>query len=549
MIWALALAVLLQDPEAVALDKAAVEEIARHQGSIVDVDPNTAMGRFLRTFALTQKPQVEITAEMVERARAIQSYFAQPRYFAGKQILVVDDATKWITHRARITEVLPNDAYKVEVVEVLEWNSNMSPKKTRTVERVISHEEVARLNDPTRLAAGQSYFGIRHEPVEDPLLREAIEKANRIVDEKMPDFRKPPAEIAKQQRTLFLELMKVAKMMDHSLSVSPGDARYKQQMDAVRSDPFYGSRGSWAGAYIKGEYGVCTDQASVATQIVNSVARRAGIDLQLVSGVTLDANAGHGFTVANFRGDAARRLSDPSWENNKTWWKYSPPERYSGNLLLELEQAMGAAGFSRNRRITNPDAAEQIRTPAPSQWKGAQDRVASRVKAEAASTGTFVAAWLLKEAMNGRISVGELARPGFWGDLAVFTVAARVTESLPLRGIARHALPLAAGMAAVQLLHGQASWQDVAIDTASFLAAGAAVSLIADGLIYPALFAAGPPGWIAAGVYTVAKMAVTLYAGEKLGHWLRGLFVRDGRVERADAEREGVSQKLERVGE
>ena len=547
MIWALALAVLLQDPEAVALDRAALDAIERSRGKIVDVDPNTAMGRFLRTFALTDKPQVEITSEMVERARAIQAYFAQPRYFAGKQVLVVDDATKWITHRARITEVLPNDAYKVEVVEVLEWNANMSPKTTRTVERVIGHEEIARLNDPTKLAAGRSYFGIRHEPVEDPLLREAIEKANRIVDEKMPDFRKPPAEIAKQQRSLFLELMKVAKMMDHSLSVSPGDARYKAKMAEVSADPFYGSRSSWAGAYIKGEYGVCTDQASVATQIVNSAARRAGIDLQLVSGVTLDRNVGHGFTVANFRGEAARRLSDPSWENNKTWWKYSPPERYSGNLLMELEQAMGAAGFSRNRRITNPDAAERIRTPAPSEWKF--DRVGTRAKAELASTGTFVAAWLVKEAMNGRISVAELARPGFWGDLAVFTVAARVTESLPLRGIARHALPLAAGMAAVQLMHGQASWRDVAIDTASFLAAGAAVSLIADGLIYPALFAAGPPGWVAAGVYTVAKMAVTLYAGEKLGHWLRGMFGRDEGRETRDGGRDGVTQKLERMGE
>jgi hypothetical protein len=177
------------------------------------------------------------------------------------------------------------------------------------------------------------------------------------------------------------------------------------------------------------------------------------------------------------------------------------------------------------------------------------DRARGAVRAEVVGAGQFAAAYVLKEAMNGRVSVDHLAEPVFWRDLAAFTVASRVVEKLPVRGIARAALPLAAGMAAVQLMHGQASWRDVAIDTASFLAAGAAVSLIADGLIYPALFAAGPPGWIAAGAYTVAKMTVTLYAGEKLGGWLRGMLFRDMGRGTSDVGREGVTQKLERVGE
>ncbi len=540
----LILLLLLQiDPEQLAVDKSLLQELASHRGRTIQVDPNTRLGQFLGEFGFGRS-SVAVTDDVIARAQAVRRYFAEPRYFPGKQILIEDGATHWITHRATIKEVLPGDQYRVEVVEVLEWNSNKSPKTTRTVERTVSHDEVARFNDPTKLEAGRSYFGIRYEPVGDPLLRDAIERANRIVDENYPDFRKSPAEVAAQQRTLYLELMKVAKMMDHSLGVSPGDTRYRAKMDEVRADPFYGSRSSWAGAYIKGEYGVCTDQASVAVQIVNSAARRAGIDLQLVGGTTLAENAGHGFTVANFRGDKARRLSDPSWENNKTWWRSSPPARYDGQLLLELEHALGSAGWGRNRRILRTEG-EQVRTPAPSQ-RPVLDRAKGAVKRQLAGAGQFAAAYLLKEAMNGRIAVGDLKEPQFWGDLAVFTGAASLVNRLPLQGIGRAALPLAAGMAAVQLLHGQASLKDALIDTGSFLAAGFAVNLLADGLIYPILFAAGPPGWIAAGVYTVAKLAVTLYLGEKISGWIRG-----GGLEKlfggAPPEREGVSQKIAEV--
>jgi hypothetical protein len=73
------------------------------------------------------------------------------------------------------------------------------------------------------------------------------------------------------------------------------------------------------------------------------------------------------------------------------------------------------------------------------------------------------------------------------------------------------------------------------------------VGAIADGLIYPALFAAGPPGWIAAGAYTIGKLAVSLYVGEKLEHWLRGMFDRGAHAEAGGAVREGIVQKLETI--
>lgn len=159
------------------------------------------------------------------------------------------------------------------------------------------------------------------------------------------------------------------------------------------------------------------------------------------------------------------------------------------------------------------------------------------------STAAFAAAYLLKETFKGnpRGALYEMKEPMFWGSLAAFTGAAKATD-WAVKGaprLARAALPLTAGMAAVQLLTGQASLKNVLIGTASYLVAGAAVNLLADSLIYPLLFAAGPPGWIAAGAYTIGKLAVTLYVGEKIEEWLR----------RRTRSREGFARTIERLGE
>jgi len=174
------------------------------------------------------------------------------------------------------------------------------------------------------------------------------------------------------------------------------------------------------------------------------------------------------------------------------------------------------------------------------------DRAGGRfVKRELAGAGQFAAAYLVKEAMKGRVAVADLAQPKFWLDLGAFSVAARAVEHLPLgSGLLRQAVPLAAGMAAVQLVSGHVSARDVLFGTAAYLAGGMIVGAIADGLIYPALFAAGPPGWIAAGAYTIGKLAVSLYLGEKLEHWLRGMF---DRRSHAGVEREGTVQKIEAI--
>jgi hypothetical protein len=190
---------------------------------------------------------------------------------------------------------------------------------------------------------------------------------------------------------------------------------------------------------------------------------------------------------------------------------------------------------------------------------------------EVAGAGHFAAAYLVKEAFQSvtagdprriKAAIRGMGEPGFWGSLGLFSVAARVgthgVGRLPLKGVARsltaHALPLAAGMAAVEFAMGSRSWTQVMIGTGSFLVAGAGVSLVADSVIYPLLFAAGPPGWIAAGLYSIAKAAATLYFGERLEDWIRGLLHprgpghRPGRPSLAAYSRRGVKVSVDSIG-
>jgi hypothetical protein len=228
---------------------------------------------------------------------------------------------------------------------------------------------------------------------------------------------------------------------------------------------------------------------------------------------------------------------------------------YSSGIYVDRPFNVGRDPLPENVEVGSP-----LRVNVPIKG-GAQSLspVGSRIRHEVGAAGQFVAAYLLKEGLLAletgdpkkmAQAVSALKEPGFWGNLAVFTGAARLAElgvsRLPLkgfvRGFSRMAVPLAVGMAAVNLISGNASLQDILVDTGSFLAAGLAVNLLADTLVYPALFAAGPPGWVAAGAYTIGKLALTLYAGEKLSDWLKSRGVEN--LKPRSTQRKGAVQKV-----
>ena len=450
----------------------------------------------------------------------------------------------------------------------------------------MEHAEIAAINNPADVAWKARYdvfgyiidpYGVENGQPYDPVLRARLDQAMKKVDKLVAsgelDLRLPadPVERAKQldriteaQRDLIREIW-----AQNPMSYLRGD-NATAKWNAAMADPTLKDAGGRhkIGAQLKAAVGVCSDQTAGMTSVLREVGRRAGFDVKPLNGATLDGG-GHAFMVIRLA-NGQRHIMDPSWHAvssftsdialesidfatfDKRWWSnrdinsFSEPSRRTEFVKPGAAEDAARRGFTEAQDAVFKAATGTSLLDATGRLDRA--RVGSTVRREAVGAGQFAAAYLLKEAMNGRLAVSELAQPKFWTDLAVFSVAARAAEHLPLRGLAKSAVPLALGMAAVQFVSGHFSARDVAIDTASFLAAGAAVSLIADGLVYPVLFAAGPPGWIAAGVYSIAKLAVTLYAGEKLGAWLRGLFpTGDRRLEARDSVREGVKQKLDAV--
>lgn len=344
------LSTVLSASEEFFQDTSVLDQIKAVQGSTVPIDTNTKMGQFLRDYALvpSSSDQAAITPEIVERSKAIFDYFTHPFYFPGRQVLAQDTAAGKVTHRAVIKEVLPGDTYRIEVTEVLAYKQDMSPKETRVVERVVTHDELNQLNMPRRLA-GNRANGISFDLVQDSVLKETVEKARAIIEKGMPDFRLPPAQIEAQQRKLYLKLMRLPGMSDMDHPGRPNDqADFNRRMQEMRSDPVYSRLSGSAGAHLKYRYGVCFEQAGTVWGVLQLAGiHRTGIYTHLVSGQTLDMNVGHGWFHVFMRRGKVMYLSDPTWEVETGWWK---KKNYSGDLLMPLDKAYAKSGWSANRR-------------------------------------------------------------------------------------------------------------------------------------------------------------------------------------------------------
>jgi hypothetical protein len=452
------------------------------------------------------------------------------------------------------------DTFDVQV-----FDNDGNPSKRIQVPR----NDILRYNVPVYPKQGESVGGITMDYA-DPDAQAAIDKLRAVVEKHRAAVENAPslARRVDAQKELAYELFVEYKKLgiEHDGNFVPSDTPTASER---RSMAMKDAKPNSLGSYLRSKVGVCSEQAAVYLGLMaKSGAPELGLHFQRISTYhsevyarfadgshwVQDMTGARGVPVPgrNFAGlsETAGKPPEVGWHKGK-----------SGLGLVNsvsVDTTFDPAKHEMPPRLalTNTDRIVTDLTPNGGAFDRA--RAGAAVKREAAGAATFAAAWLVKEGFKAvesgdpeqiKAAAAQMMTGRFWGDLAVFTVAARVVEKLPLGGgLARMALPLAAGMAAVQVLHGEASLRDILIDTGSFVAVGAAVSLIADSLIYPALFAAGPPGWVAAGVYTVAKLAVTLYGGEKLGDWIRGMFAPRS-VERQTSGREGVTEKLKRVGE
>jgi len=232
--------------------------------------------------------------------------------------------------------------------------------------------------------------------------------------------------------------------------------------------------------------------------------------------------------------DSSGRMNAPGIANGNWSWRVGPRELSSvvASRLRKLGETHG--------RIAPPSAF---------------DRTRSVVATSAQGLATFAMAYMLKEALQAlehrdlahwKDAVRAMGTKEWWIGLVAFSISAHVVErglnTFGAGELSRAVLPLAAGMAAVQLLSGRVSGRDLAISTGSFVVAGTVMSFLADGLLYPALFSSGPPGWIAVTLYSVVKLGVTLYLGEKLEGWIHEW------MRASHRSREGVRQKVEAIG-
>lgn len=162
-------------------------------------------------------------------------------------------------------------------------------------------------------------------------------------------------------------------------------------------------------------------------------------------------------------------------------------------------------------------------------------------------------------------------------------LAASTGTAGTLARTAKLGVPLYAGIATLRVMEAAMTGGDVktalidsGITTGSYVAANAIVrggtrlalnaavrygarflTGFATKGLYAPLLAMGPWGWAAAGALFIVETAVTMYLGDKIEGWVRGLFNRGGNKDNhtagsvpsaSGASREGVAQKVDRLG-
>lgn len=181
-------------------------------------------------------------------------------------------------------------------------------------------------------------------------------------------------------------------------------------------------------------------------------------------------------------------------------------------------------------------------------WLGEMSRYARipwhplrRFEPGVVSTARFGAAALLDATLDAAVErrtlrVGDVLEdvlsPESLGSAGVFAVVSRGvsrgwTRVPPLRRVSsalprfaqtwtRSAIPMAAGVAASQVVFGR--WDPVsgAVSTTSLLISDLVAGRLLDAAVYPMLFTGGMPGWLASEAYAAAKLGFTLHLAGRM---------------------------------
>jgi hypothetical protein len=109
----------------------------------------------------------------------------------------------------------------------------------------------------------------------------------------------------------------------------------------------------------------------------------------------------------------------------------------------------------------------------------------------------------------------------------------------------RTSFPLMAGVLAFDLVEGKRSPKGILKSLLLFGGTGFAVNLMADTLLYPFLFAAGPPAGLYVALFTFGKLAASFALADRLENWFhsRNLSRRKGKSKQSRTQ--GLKSRLD----
>lgn len=350
----------------IALADGVGSELAPRAGKTIAFATEPALKAKLlaRGLVAADATEVKVDAALLQKAFASDRFFNhvnELRYHVGDRIVVEDKGSGGdYSNRAEILEVLAGGEYRVKLwdkptpleshdvgkadvftgelldakaqptrAEVIENGSVFTrvlkePWLVRSNERevVLTHEQIDALNgkvQPKGVYTVAKRWSV--DPANDPVLKDAIERARKIADEVLPTSKLTLPSDPVERKAALVEIAKLQEKLvtriynDNFMSnpVRNENAKRRLQELPLRRPDLVGK----IGGILESRSGVCVEQAGALQAILESIGDR-GFTSRAMGGYTYLNDFGHGFLIARLA-DGKPYMLDPSWhgENDR----------------------------------------------------------------------------------------------------------------------------------------------------------------------------------------------------------------------------------------
>ncbi len=343
----------------VALADGIGSELATKSGTTIDLKADPALKARLLARGLVTKDATElkVDAALLQKAFASDRFFNhvnELRYHPGDRILVEDPGSGGTySNRAEILEVLPNGKYRVKLwdkptplehhdvgktdvftgelldakakptrVNITENGSIFEkvlrePWLVRSNERevILTHEQIDALNGKVRPKGTYMVGRWAVDPANDPVLKDAIERARKIADEVLPTEKLVLPTDPVERKAALVEIAKLQEKLltriynDNFMSnpIRNDNAKKRLAELPLRRPDLVGK----VGGLLESQAGICVEQAGAIQAILEGIGDR-GFTSRAMGGYTYLNDFGHGFLIVRLA-DGKPYMFDPSW--------------------------------------------------------------------------------------------------------------------------------------------------------------------------------------------------------------------------------------------